>query len=842
MVDNVRIAWRIVLISVSLSLLTLQQTKQIFVPSGAAERGLVAEVDNEHREIDRLIERERERRMDELDFEAIETHWTECARTLKDPLRVVSDRAGEVYFGKFLTKAGNVLGMTKGEIKMYKRRFSRTEKVYFKDFKQLFSIVEILKRIMFVKPHTVTETWQEITGSGLTDLLFSKNPPSFLSFMSAILEETGFENCVDDFRVMSSLFSDDEKRVTFDDFERFFSSRDWIVESHAEVRWWFPQDSTLGQIKVNEEDGVIVLRSIQQIACLRLDDQMDFLKGSVLRSKVGNKDTLVHFLERYLHLVGLSAEELSSFLDKEIKSHVVRERAAIAISKMLLFYKKMSSFQREECLRIATKESEKRAKRMDESHRKRGKEEKVSFRHFVVRESFIGALYWIVSENASKYSRYRTDVRERRNSSVTGIQAMTMSIVAPFSAEENAQASLKDAINQRNWTIYEDICGQDSNQAEDKRKRRRIKTLRSEFCKKYMTLSSADRDMKNKMRIDIRRALQTIVHATNETRGKDTMAMRVWNEGMKRAASYYKTLIDRARESLIPMTTITEKVAIEGFQKYIEDKQGTQEDVDELAKELMEVHIAVKALPPVTEKRRFEHERGNRLLYSWLKRGQRQYGYAIPEFVERTETDASNSMSSMKKSKKSAMSSSYQESRHVLIFRDVISQFTHWFDAMSHRDADQKLVTGDRTLTLISPTDFKDALEKVLEISAVDAEKLYAVLSPVISFQSEQIKPFRTVGFGQLDVSEDSPLYRYGPKITLDSFTYKLERSTFYEKTIRSMQKLCGDLQRHVAAIDKADALKERLSKGIEPRKHDERASGASRTTVPKRGEGGWCW
>jgi len=167
-------------------------------------------------------------------------------------------------------------------------------------------------------------------------------------------------------------------------------------------------------------------------------------------------------------------------------------------------------------------------------------------------------------------------------------------------------------------------------------------------------------------------------------------------------------------------------------------------------------------------------------------------------------------LGSKKKKKKSLRKrlSSFSSiaSDSLLLFRDVISEFETRFARLSRKDADQKIVCDAGVLTLISPSDFKIALMYVLEISGQDAAKFYKRLFPVISFESETIKPFRFVGWGQLDVPRRSPLYRYGPPITLESFKYTLPQSEAHETSLRSIERACLALRERLVAVEARDA------------------------------------
>ena len=57
----------------------------------------------------------------------------------------------------------------------------------------------------------------------------------------------------------------------------FFASRTWISETRAEIEWWFPREYSVTKFR-DRSGGVTVLRSVYQIASLRLDMQMPFLR------------------------------------------------------------------------------------------------------------------------------------------------------------------------------------------------------------------------------------------------------------------------------------------------------------------------------------------------------------------------------------------------------------------------------------------------------------------------------------------------------------------------------------------------------------------------------------
>ena len=90
------------------------------------------------------------------------------------------------------------------------------------------------------------------------------------------------EILAEDTKALRALFdnSSSSNSIKFEDFDFFFASRTWISETRAEIEWWFPPESTLSQSFVTVPEGVTVLRSVYQIASLRLDMQMPFLKGT----------------------------------------------------------------------------------------------------------------------------------------------------------------------------------------------------------------------------------------------------------------------------------------------------------------------------------------------------------------------------------------------------------------------------------------------------------------------------------------------------------------------------------------------------------------------------------
>ena len=67
------------------------------------------------------------------------------------------------------------------------------------------------------------------------------------------------------------------------------------------------------------------------------------------------------------------------------------------------------------------------------------------------------------------------------------------------------------------------------------------------------------------------------------------------------------------------------------------------------------------------------------------------------------------------------------------------------------------------------------------------------------------MKPIRSVGWGQLDVSKGSPLYRYGPRITIDSFKYSLAKNSTYDDIIRRIQDSCNALTKLAHEVDEHD-------------------------------------
>ena len=129
----------------------------------------------------------------------------------------------------------------------------------------------------------------------------------------------------------------------------------------------------------------------------------------------------------------------------------------------------------------------------------------------------------------------------------------------------------------------------------------------------------------------------------------------------------------------------------------------------------------------------------------------------------------------------------------------------------------------------------------VLDISGQDAAKYYKRLYPVLSFESETIKPFRFVGWGQLDVPKSSPLYRYGPPITLESFKYDLPQSDLHEETLRNMNRACIALRERLTEVeDKDEELESEKKREKEIQDEKQRLIDAEKRKVGRKNGSSW--
>jgi hypothetical protein len=228
-----------------------------------------------------------------MNFDSIEEKWIAFAGSIKDPLHVVNVRSGKNSFRSFISEIGEDFSFTKNEFNMYIERFKNSKQVYYVDFKRVLEIVRSIKTEMRLDKENIKDKWSQTTGSkGLAPLYYDKaQEPSFYTLLKSI---TSSEIKPEDMSAICVLFgTKSTRRIKFEEFEFFFSSRKWISESRAEIEWWFPQDSILSQSVVTTPSGAVVLRSIHQIASLQLDTQMSFLKGTKLRTKQGPSASLV---------------------------------------------------------------------------------------------------------------------------------------------------------------------------------------------------------------------------------------------------------------------------------------------------------------------------------------------------------------------------------------------------------------------------------------------------------------------------------------------------------------------------------------------------------------------
>ena len=282
-----------------------------------------------------------------MNFDMIEEKWTAFAGSAKDPLQVTNVRTGEGSFRSYLSEIGEELSFTKNEFNLYMKIWNR--QVYYSEFKRMFGLLKRIKTEIRTSMEVVKDMWSETSGKGLVPLYYdSDRNPSFHTFLKHMMAKSNQEILPEDTKALRVLFDNSSSSIKFEDFDLFFESRKWISETRAEIEWWFPPDSTLSQSFVTNPEGVTVLRSVYQIASLRLDMQMPFLKGTSsftlfsqhqnttrivtlicipgtrLRTKQGPSASLVHFLESFRDKTFLSVEDLDMVLEKSIKSHLVR--------------------------------------------------------------------------------------------------------------------------------------------------------------------------------------------------------------------------------------------------------------------------------------------------------------------------------------------------------------------------------------------------------------------------------------------------------------------------------------------------------------------------------------
>jgi len=176
-----------------------------------------------------------------------------------------------------------------------------------------------------------------------------------------------------------------------------------------------------------------------------------------------------------------------------------------------------------------------------------------------------------------------------------------------------------------------------------------------------------------------------------------------------------------------------------------------------------------------------------------------------------------------------------------------VREFRYFFRKLEKRNAVQRITNNGLNITLIHPSDFIEIVVAVMNLSAADSTKYYKMLFPVIAFQLEPLRPIRPIGWGQMDVAKNSPLYRYGEPIRLQEFKFILHHTEEIDQTLREMQEACGDLTRFAKDVEEHDRTLEEMAKikrSLANRSESADAATGGRLATDSRSTrrgGGWC-
>lgn len=97
------------------------------------------------------------------------------------------------------------------------------------------------------------------------------------------------------------------------------------------------------------------------------------------------------------------------------------------------------------------------------------------------------------------------------------------------------------------------------------------------------------------------------------------------------------------------------------------------------------------------------------------------------------------------------------------------------------------------------------------------------------------------MGWGQLDVPKISPLYRYGPSITLESFKYELPQNDVHEETLRNMNRACIALRERLIEVEAKDLeLESERKREKEIQDEKQREIEVEKRKVGRKNGNGW--